>query len=127
MPLLVDENVPESVTEFFAERGHQITRVRDVFPNSTPDQVIAAIGNRDSQIVVTWDKDFRGIVSRAPKGVGASLRRLGRISFRCSESKGRERITSVIDVVEFEYEQAQKRRDKRIIIEITETNVRTVR
>lgn len=58
MTLLIDENVPNSVAEFFAGRGHHVSYVRDVLPAGTPDPVVARIGDRLSAIVVTWDRDF---------------------------------------------------------------------
>jgi predicted nuclease of predicted toxin-antitoxin system len=80
-----DENVPNSVAEFFVERGHNVPFVRDLFPAGTPDPVIATIGNQLSAIVVTWDRDFEQLVRRIPEGNRARFRRLGRISFRCNE------------------------------------------
>jgi predicted nuclease of predicted toxin-antitoxin system len=62
MLLLIDENVPDSVAKFFAERGHEVRFVRDLFPGGTPDPVIATWGNRVSAIVVTWDHDFEKLI-----------------------------------------------------------------
>jgi predicted nuclease of predicted toxin-antitoxin system len=64
----------------FAGRGHDVQSVRDLFPAGTPDLVIAAIGDRNSLIVVTWDRDFESIIARVPKGNVTRFRRLGRIS-----------------------------------------------
>jgi predicted nuclease of predicted toxin-antitoxin system len=68
MLLLIDENVPNSVAEIFASRGHEVRFVRDLFPAGTPDPVIATIGERLSAIVVTWDRDFEQLVKRIPEG-----------------------------------------------------------
>jgi len=127
MRLLIDENVPRSVTEFFRERGHDIRLVSDLFPSGTPDPVIAKLGDELGAIVVTWDRDFRRVVSRVPSGARQEFRRLGRISFRCSEARGRQRAEELIEWIEFEYAQVQKRRDKRLIIEISDTAFRVVR
>src|SRR5262245_52223758 len=105
MLLLIDENVPSSVSEFFASRGHDVRYVRDLFPAGTPDPVIATIGDRLSAIVVTWDRDFEGLVRRVPEGNRAKFRRLGRISFRCNETQGRILLERWIDLLEFHYEQ----------------------
>jgi predicted nuclease of predicted toxin-antitoxin system len=77
MLLLIDENVPNSVAEFLAERGHDVRFVRDLFPAGTPDPVIATIGDRLSAVVVTWDRDFERLVKRIPEGNRARFRRLG--------------------------------------------------
>ncbi|HYM15214.1 MAG TPA: DUF5615 family PIN-like protein [Dehalococcoidia bacterium] len=124
MRLLIDENVPDSVSEFFRERGHEVQLVRDLFPNGTPDEVIAAMGDKLEVIVVTWDRDYRRLASRAPSGTRSRFRKLGRIVFRCNESRGRRRLQELIETIEFEYQQVQSRRDKRLIVEISETTVR---
>lgn len=100
MLLLIDENVPTSVAEFFASRGHDVRFVRELFPSGTPDPVIATIGDRLSAIVVTWDRDFDSLVRRIPEGNRSRFRRLGRISFRCNEVKGRALLERWIGHIE---------------------------
>lgn len=124
MLLLIDENVPASVARFFAERGHHVRYVRDILPAGTPDPVIAMIGDRMSAIVVTWDRDFETIVKRVPKGNRARFRRLGRISFRCDESKGRALIEKWIDMLELHYERALQEADCRMIVQIQESGAK---
>lgn len=127
MPLLIDENVPESVTEFLRERGHRVDHVRDLYLAATPDPIIAAVADRMGSIVVTWNhRDFKKLAARVPKGGQAALRRLGRINFRCAESLGRQRAEQVIEILEAEYERAQNRRDKRLLVEVTQTSVRLI-
>jgi predicted nuclease of predicted toxin-antitoxin system len=53
MLLLIDENVPNSVAKFLADRGHDVRFVRDLLPAGTPDPVVAVVGDRLSAIVVT--------------------------------------------------------------------------
>jgi predicted nuclease of predicted toxin-antitoxin system len=121
MLLLVDENVPTSVADFFASRGHDVRYVRDLFPAGTPDPVIATIGDRLSAIVVTWDRDFESLVRRVPEGNRAKFRRLGRISFRCSEPKGRSLLERWIGHIEFHYASALEENDFRMIVQIQES------
>jgi predicted nuclease of predicted toxin-antitoxin system len=124
MLLLIDENVPNSVARLFAERGHDVRFVRDLFPSGTPDPVIATIGDRLSAIVVTWDRDFERLVKRIPEGNRARFRRLGRISFRCNEVRGRALLERWIDMIEFHYEQALAQRDMRMMVQIQENGVK---
>ena len=118
MLLLVDENVPNSVAEYFAQRGHDVRFVRDLLPSGTPDPVIATIGDRLSAIVVTWDRDFEKIVKRIPEGNRSAFRRLGRISFQCNEVEGRALLEKWIDLLEFHYAQALQQSDFRMIVQI---------
>jgi predicted nuclease of predicted toxin-antitoxin system len=121
MLLLIDENVPTSVADFFASRGHEVQFVRDVLPASTPDPVIAAIGDRLSAIVVTWDRDFESLVRRVPEGNKTRFRKLGRISFKCNEAKGRALLERWIGHIEFHYQSALHQEDFRMIVQIQES------
>ena len=124
MLLLIDENVPNSVAEFFDSRGHDVRFVRDLFPAGTPDPVIATIGDRLAAIVVTWDRDFEKLVRRIPQGNRAAFRRLGRISFRCNEVKGRELLERWIDLLEFHYRRSLEEPDFRMIVQIQPSGVK---
>jgi predicted nuclease of predicted toxin-antitoxin system len=125
MNLLIDENVPKSVAEFFASRGHAIAYVRDVLAAGIPDPVIAKVGDRLSAIIVTWDRDFNKVVSRIPFGNRNMFRRLGRISFQCNETRGLSLLTRWIDSVEFHYEQALIHSDFRMIVQIQESGFKS--
>lgn len=128
MRLLIDENVPRSVVDLFAERGHDVILVRDRLLPGTPDPVVAAIGDEMGAIIVTWNrKDFRALASRYSVSSGRSLRNLGRIIFRCNEAHGRRRLAEFIELIEFEYEQSQSRRDKGLMVEIGESYFRLQR
>ena len=124
MQLLVDENVPNSVAEFFSARGHDVQFVRDLCPAGTPDPVIASIGDRLSVIVVTWDRDFDRLVRRIPEGNRTRFRRLGRISFRCNEVRGRALLERWIDHIEFHYEKALQEQDFRMILQLQESGIK---
>src|SRR3954463_5465523 len=99
---LIDENVPESVTRFCRERGHDVRLVRDLFPAGTPDPVIATLGDPWSAVVVTWNyRDFKALASRIPSGNRRPFRRLSMIAFRCQESRGAQRLAEEMDMIEF--------------------------
>jgi predicted nuclease of predicted toxin-antitoxin system len=126
MFLLIDENVPRSVADFFASRGHDVRFVLDLFPAGVPDPVIATIGDRLSAIVVTWDRDFEKLVSRVPEGNREKFRRLGRISFRCNEVKGRLLLERWISHIEFHYASARTRKDFRMMVQIQESGFKVM-
>lgn len=124
MKLLIDENVPNSVAEFFASRGHTVQFVREVLAGGCPDPVVAKVGDRLSAIVVTWDRDFERLVSRVPAGNRTAFRRLGRISFRCNETQGKRLLKRWISVIEMHYEQCVTERDFRMIVQIQESGLK---
>ncbi len=121
MRLIIDENVPETVTAYLRERGHIVEHVRDLFLTSTPDAIIAAVASHREALVVTWDSDFRRIAKRIPKGGRSAVRKLGLITFRCNESHGLLRAQQVFEAIEAEYERRQRMHDKRLFVEIKET------
>ncbi|MCC7363346.1 MAG: DUF5615 family PIN-like protein [Dehalococcoidia bacterium] len=127
MRLIVDENVPESVAVFLETRGHEVLRVRDHFGRMTPDEFIAWAGDEFEAVVVTLDRDFKALAARAPAGGRQRFRRLGYISLRCKEPRAPERIGEFIEEIEREHARAQSRRDRRLIVEITESSYRIVR
>lgn len=96
--------------------------VRDKFASGSPDEVVAVGGNVMGAVIITWDRDFKKLIRRMPKGTHRALKNLGRISFCCSEPLGRKRIEELIDSIEFEYTQVQRFPDRRLIMQISETS-----
>jgi predicted nuclease of predicted toxin-antitoxin system len=127
MVLIIDENVPVQVADFFRERGHLVIQVRDFLDVGVSDESIASRADELMAVVVTWDRDFKRLVGRVPIGERLRFRRLGRISFDCRPERGRRRAEQLIDYIEFAYEVESRRRDRRLIVEITETSFRVVR
>jgi hypothetical protein len=122
MLLLIDENVPASVADFFRERGHDVWLITETMLPGVPDPVIAKLGDRHSAIVVTWNaKDFKRLAARIPPENYQRFRHLGRINFRCREPRGRRRAEELIEMIEFHHAFAQRQPDKRLLIDITET------
>lgn len=128
MRLLIDEDVPEAITIFLRGRGHVVEHVRDLCLNQTPDQVIDAVAERMGAIVVTFNHaDFKRLAARVPRGGQGAFRKLGRVNFKCRHDRGLKRIQQVIDAIEMEYRHVQALRDKRLMIEIKESNFTIVR
>jgi len=59
-----------------------------------------------------------------PDGNRTRFRRLGRISFRCNEVKGRQLLEKWIDMIEFHYERALAGADFRMMAQIQESGVK---
>ena len=117
MDLLIDECVPRSVSDFFKHRRHKLLYVEKELGQNTPDRVVAEFANRQESILVIWNvRDFRnlGIVRRSIQNQ-QQYRRAGMISFVCEEQQGARRPEQVIETIEFEYSQAMKRPDKRLL------------
>src|SRR4051794_26904339 len=122
MLLLIDENVPASVATVFREHGHEVWRVTDVALPGTPDRLLAAIADEFSAIIVTWNrKDFKSLAGFRQDDQFRH-RKLGCINFKCRENLGSVRAEQMMKRIEFEFEEVQALRDKRVLITITEVN-----
>ncbi|MGH2457822.1 MAG: DUF5615 family PIN-like protein, partial [Chloroflexota bacterium] len=108
LPLLIDEDVPDSVSQVFRDHGHDVCLVRDILGRRTPDQVIATVGDTLERIIVTWNvRDFKKFAARRQSDQ-LRLRRLGRINFMCPESQGAIRAEQMMRRIEFEFEECQR-------------------
>jgi len=125
--LIIDENVPAAMTTFLVERGHEVLNLRTMFGVGMADEEIAAFGDWRDGVVVTWDRDFKTLVSRVSIGGRAQFRRLGRISFDGAPSKEIHRIRSLIRGIEFAYNDSLAQKDSRFIVDISETRLRLIR
>lgn len=109
MRLLIDQNVPDSVARFLAERGHDVLLVRETLGRSSPDQLIALTAAFEGIIVVTFDKDFRRFqrllpeVQRTAFASGA-----GFIHLAMKESRGVHRLRDEIETIELYAARAER-------------------
>jgi predicted nuclease of predicted toxin-antitoxin system len=118
MDLLIDENVPDDVVVFLRSRGHNTEMVRKVLPVGTEDPVVAAVGNKYSKTIVTWDKGFgkmANVRSNAAQGNQSRYRKLSQILFDCKYTQGLEVIKDNIGAIEEYYSRAASKRKKLLV------------
>jgi predicted nuclease of predicted toxin-antitoxin system len=122
----LDNCVPDSVARVLRDAGHGVILLRDTIPKDSPDQVVARVSEVLDAVLVSYDKDFKTLAPRI--GVGQKrFRKLSRIGFRCREPQAARRTASALSLIEHEWQAAQSAADKRMILEIGETAIRTVR
>ncbi len=124
---LADECVAESACKFLEERGHEVIRAKDTVPEGTEDPIVAKVAEDLAAILLTDDADFRTIIARRPDGQRRRFRKLSRVHLACKHSQAINRLAAAIALIEFEFELAQTRTDKRIIIDVKPTMIRTMR
>lgn len=117
----------ESVCRFLEERGHEVIRLRTILATDTPDPIVAKTAMDLGAILISDDQDFNVIAGRKPTARQRRFQRLSRVNMRCPHAKAVERLAAAIALVEFEFEGAQSRPDKRMIIDISPTLIRTLR
>lgn len=120
---LIDENIPESVGHFLAERGHYVFFAREALGVSSPDPLIAFSAETEGLVVVTHDRDFRRFSRLLPVGFRQQFQRgAGRVSVEVIETRALTRVQEEIDAIEFHYAQAVKTR-RRLMLRINETGI----
>lgn len=128
MLLLVDEDVPSDVVRFLQRRGHEVRLVRDELAKGAPDPAVARAASELGAVVVTWNRrHYQALMKRRNKRGQASYPNLGLIAFNCSHVQGLSRLEDLIELVEYEYEQAGRRQGGRLNIEIGWSSVRILR
>lgn len=66
---MVDENMPATVVEALAERGHDVLDVRGTPDEGARDEDLWAIACQEQRLFITTDKDFR-VFRSAPRHYG---------------------------------------------------------
>jgi hypothetical protein len=108
-------------------RGHEVIRAKEKVPEGTQDPIVAKVAEDHSAIFLSDDADFKTIVARRQDGRRRRSKKLSRIHLACKHSLALNRLAAAITLIEFEYEVAQSRPDKRMIIELKPTLIRTLR
>jgi predicted nuclease of predicted toxin-antitoxin system len=94
-------------------------------PNS-PDPLVAAVAEMNEAVLVSLDSDFRALPPRMAIG-RRRFQRLSRIALKCSEPQAAGRINEALSLIEHEWATAQSKSDKRMIVEIGTSVIRTIR
>jgi predicted nuclease of predicted toxin-antitoxin system len=125
MRFLIDEDVPASVGAFLRERHHEVLFVAELFGKSTQDPIIVAGGDMIEAIVITHNrKDFDALVKKVPEGGRRHFRRLGLICLTCKQTRARQRVEECINLLEFQYQEIQRRGRGRLLADISDTGIR---
>jgi predicted nuclease of predicted toxin-antitoxin system len=106
--------------------GHEVVLLRTQLAPNSPDPLVAAVAAMNDAVLVSLDSDFKSLAPRA--GVGKQrFRTLSRIGLKCGEPQAAKRITAALSLIEHEWSLAQRSSDKRMIVEIGQTTIRTIR
>lgn len=122
----VDQCVPDSVGQALAERGHDVVLLREKMAPNSPDPLVAAVSEMFDAVLVSHDSDFKSLAPRMEIG-RRRFKRLSRIALNCRESQSARRIVEALTLIEHEWNYSQAQSDKRMIIEIGATYIRTMR
>jgi len=126
LKFFIDQCVPDSVARMLKDAGYLVELLRERLATDSPDQLVATYSELSGAILVSLDRDFRNLAPRV--GLGRQrFRRLSRIGIRCDEPMAARRIQEALSLIEHEWARALQSSDKRMIIEIGPTYIRTIR
>jgi hypothetical protein len=109
------------------DRGHTVVRLRDVLPTDSPDPLVARYAEQIEAILISHDGDFRTIAPRIPKGARSRFKKLSRVLLQCDYPGSDRRMAEALGLIEFEWNLAQTRLDKRVHIVIQKAGIKTHR
>ena len=114
------------MSDVFIHRRHEVHYVSRELGQGTVDPLLVAAADQHRLILVTYNwKHFKPLITRRPADNQQKFRYAGLISFeKCKDSRTDSRIRQTIESIEFEYEQALKRSDRRLIVGIFPDEVR---
>ena len=127
MKFFADHCVTESVCRLLEGAGHKVIRLRDELPPDSPDPIVAKFAEEIDAVLITHDGDFRKIAPRIPTGAKARFRRLSRIQIQCDYPRSETRVAAALSLIEFEWNEAQGRPDKRLHMVIRKAGITTHR
>lgn len=126
--VFLDASVPDSVGKVFAECGHEVIYHRDVLPERTPDQVVAATALANNAILVAIDHDMKQMTQRygmTPRG--DRFARLNLIRLCCDEVLAAKRLRQAMTLIEHEWVISQEKSARRMWIDIAAHSLRSNR
>jgi hypothetical protein len=127
MEFFLDHCVPASVETMLIEAGHTVIWVKDTLPTDAPDPIVALAAELSGAILVSMDRDFDQIAPRIPRGQRTRFRRLSRICLLCKAPRSAERLKAALSLIELECRVAAASADKRMIVWINDSYIRTQR
>jgi predicted nuclease of predicted toxin-antitoxin system len=127
MDFILDENVPRDVADMLLGHGHTAVFIRDYAPPGSPDPLVATVAEQLNAVLISFDGDFQHIAPRVPRGQRSRFKSLSRIWMRCVEPEGAGRLEQALSLVETEFKLAQGKSDKRMLMWVASSYMRTDR
>lgn len=127
MRFFLDEGVPHEVGRRLQKHGHEVLFLEEKVAKGSKDNLVAAVAEANSAILVAFDHDFKSIAQRV--GIGRTrFRQLSLLRFeKCRESQAADRIDEAISLIEHEWRHRRTVRDRRLFMVITANTIRTNR
>jgi hypothetical protein len=123
----IDHCLPDSVGRILREAAYEVILLRERIAPDSPDPLVAAVSEMYGAILISQDSDFKRLAPRVAKGERRRFRTLSRIGLRCKAPRCADRLTACLSLIEHEWVIAQNSNDKRMIVDIGEGHIRSLR
>ncbi len=123
MLFYLDENVPAQVEAVIASKGHEVRWTRDIIPEGSPDQMVAAVSEDAGAILVSHDKDFKRIAPRIPDGQRTRFRKLSMLRLECKKPKSANNVSNLFGFIELEAKLRGEEENGRLMISIRDSSI----
>jgi hypothetical protein len=121
--LIIDENAPDAIANFFITQGYTAYLVRDRFGAGTPDRVIARAASEMRAVVVTYDRDYRQLVGWTAKPPSTRYPGMGLIVMSGPEPMGVDLIRRFLPMIEVAWDLVQGSSDPRLLVELSPSGI----
>jgi predicted nuclease of predicted toxin-antitoxin system len=102
LSFFLDQNAPDPLGKMLEDKGHSVTYLRKHLATDEKDNVVAATAIQRGAILVSADRDFKGL-ARAAGLTRKEVHRLHRALIRCPDPEATKRFSDALDLIEFEW------------------------
>ena len=120
----LDQNAPDPLGKMLEGEEHDVTYLRKHLATDAKDNVVAATAIERGAILVSADRDFKGM-ARAAGLTRKQVHRLHRALIRCPDPEATTRFGEALDLIEFEWMRLPS--DGVLTVEVYPTFIRTNR
>ncbi|MDO9474674.1 MAG: DUF5615 family PIN-like protein [Caulobacter sp.] len=123
-----DNDVANQVGDTLRDLGHEVTRLRDVMLDDSPDEIVASACRDRRLVLVTHNvKDFRRIVRDQLNASKAVVGALHRIELKCDQAAAQRRIAEEIGHIELDWARYENAPECELRVTIENSAVRLAR
>jgi predicted nuclease of predicted toxin-antitoxin system len=78
MKFLLDQSTDSRLLSYLKQLGHDVTQIRQTYPESIPDEAVLSLALQQKRILITDDRDFGELIFRLQQPhAGVIFLRLG--------------------------------------------------
>jgi predicted nuclease of predicted toxin-antitoxin system len=120
----LDQNAPDPLGKMLEGESHDVAYLRKHLATNAKDNVVAATAIERGAILISADKDFKGL-ARAAGLTRKQVHRLHRALIRCPDPEATKRFAEALGLIEFEWMRLDT--DGVLTIEVHSSFIRTNR